>query len=523
MLRVLNAMKNRLLLLSVILIATAVSYSNAIHGEFQFDDDTFITENPGIKNLSNLFPKNIASLLSPGSRLLAMLTFSINYRVGGMSVEGYHMLNILFHLMSTVLIYFFFMGILSSQPFRDSLGSKPDSLACVIAGIFALHPIQTQAVTYVIQRAEVLASLLYLLSLLFLIRFSDSYGKKSLAFWLLAALSFFAGWLSKQVVITAPAVFFLYVLFFGERRHLKKSILGISPIIVAGLFFGVREILSFQGSTHIGFNIRGLGQPEYFFTEMSVLLTYIRLLFFPVNQNLDYDYPIYRSFFNIDVIGLFLFWLVILIISFCTLKVQGRWKYHARGMGFGVLWFLTILLPTSSLIPLADVIYEHRVYLAMAGIIFSIALGTDMLFFALKRRYAGNAYQILVIFIMVLFTFLPAATYARNRVWLTKSSLWLDVVKKSPMKSRPHNNLGNCYYLKRDFIPALRHYQIAINLDPENAEAYYNTAVTMEMLGRKADAVFYYLKFREKAHGRYTPLVKDIERKLGVTGRVGWP
>lgn len=508
--------KNRRLLLFCILIVTAVSYSNVIYGDFQFDDDTFISENQSIKEPLKLLNKNLIVPFNPGGRPLTILTFAFNYAIGGLKVEGYHFLNIIIHLLMITLVYFFVKRTLLIPTLKDAFNENARWLALVTAGIFALHPLQTEAVSYIVQRAESLASIFYLLSLYYLIRFSEHSSWRSFGFWILAMIFFILGWGAKEIIVTVPVAFLLYVLFLSDWEKFRKAIIGMIPLMLIGAIIGIKEVKSFGGG-YVGFDIKGLGQPEYFYTEMRVFLTYLRLIFLPTGLTLDHDYPIYREIWNLNVMGSIFFWLTIITFSFYTLRIENRWKWHFRLMGFGILWFLTVLLPTSSLIPLRDVIFEHRVYLAMLGVIVAVVVAADMTLCIAALKYGKRKNRIIVILLTVLLLIaLSVATYERNKVWQTKFSLWMDAVKKSPLKSRPHNNLGNCYYLSRDYLSALRHYQIAIELNPENAEAYFNTAITLERLGRKADAVFYYIRFKEIAPEGYTPLIKGIEGKLGV-------
>lgn len=512
--------RNKTILLLLILGAVVVSYSNTLHGEFQFDDDLYISENSPIKNPAELFQTNILGQLSSGNRLLTMLTFSFNYAIGGLNVEGYHTVNIIIHLIVILLVYSFLRRILLVPEVNESLGGRAGWIALITTAIFALHPIQTEAVTYIIQRAESLTSLFYLLCLSFLIKFTETRGWRSSAFWVLGMVSFAAGWGAKEVIVTVPAMFIFYILFFMNREKLKKAALGIAPFVLMGVVLGIKEVAGFGASTDAGFSIKGLGQPGYLFTEMRVLLTYLRLIFLPIHQNLDYDYPIYRNFFDLNTAGSMLLWIVVACLSFYALRVKGRWKWHCRLMGFGMLWFLIILIPTSSLVPLKDVIYEHRVYLAMTGVVLAGLTTGD-----LALRQAVKAMRVkmaaVAIPVVLMLAALSIFTYERNEVWRSRLTLWMDVLGKSPLKSRPQNNVGNCYYIAGNYYPALWHYLEAIRIDPENTEAYYNSAITYETLGRKREAIFYYTKFIEKAPEGYRSLAIYAKKKIESADKTG--
>lgn len=511
--------RNKLAALLFPLIVIAGLYSDVIHGDFQFDDDAYIAENNWIKAPLNPFEGDTISRFSSSTRPLTELSFSLNYALGGMQVEGYHILNIMIHLLMTALVYFFLRRLLLLPDFNDAFGGRAGCLALLTAAIFAVHPLQTESVSYIVQRAEAVASLFYLLCLYCLIRFNETRNGRSYVFLMLGVFLFVLGYISKEILITMPLVFLLYATFFTDRERLRRAVLWMAPLIITGAFIGIKEVKGFVGSGHVGFDIPGIGQPEYFYTQMRVLLTYVRLIFFPLNQNVDYDYPIYRTLFAPEIAGSILFWISGVFMSFYILRNKGKWKRHFRLMGFGILWFLALLLPTSSVVPLRDVIFEHRIYLAMLGIIITAVIGADLLFVSLRERHGNSLKNSLIIALVMCQLFLlSVAAYKRNEVWQTKLALWQDVVKKSPEKSRSHNNLGNCYYLKGDDKSALRHYLKALKLDPDNVETYYNTALVLDRLGRRMESVFYYAKFVEKAPRTYIEMIKTIEKKLFQRG-----
>jgi len=360
-------------------------------------------------------------------------------------------------------------------------------------GIFALHPIQTQAVTYIVQRGEVLASLFYVGALLLMIRFLEQRGGKSLGYWFMAMVCFFLGWASKEIIVTMPVMFFLYAVYFMDRGEVKKAALGIAPMLIAGLVLGIRVVAGFQGSEHVGFGIEGLGPAEYFYTELRVLVTYLRLLVLPAGQNLDYDYPVFREFLNVNVILSFVFWVSVMVMSLYSLRVKGRWRMHVRVLGFGMLWFLIVLLPTSTFIPLVDVINEHRLYLPMLGIVMSAAAGVDMVLVRAREKYGRLPSPWTgAVLVLVLLTVLGVATYERNTVWRTKLSLWQDVVSKSPHKARPHNNMGQTLLMKGMYREAEDQLLKAIEIDPDHVSSYNNLGLAYQGLNdlEKAEQSF---------------------------------
>jgi len=500
------------------------SYSNVLRGEFQFDDYVFVSGNPRITDLANFFPCTILKTLNSGDRPVTLFTYALNYAVGGLAVEGYHIANLLIHLLTVVLVFVFMRQTLALPPLAEAFGGGRDLRALAVSAVFALHPLQTESVSYIMQRSEALASFFYLLTLICLIAFVRS-GKKGsgLALYAAGIACFALGWGSKEIIATAPLMLPIYAVFFLGKKEIRKSLLAAAPFLVAALWFGTREVAGFGGSSQAGFHIQGMGQPEYFYTQMRVLLTYLRLIILPVRQNLDYDYPVYRSFFAAPVLLSALFWAAAVCLSFSTLMQKGGWRWHLRAAGFGLIWFLLLLSPTSSLVPFKDVIYEHRCYLPLLGILISAMAVADM---AYKKLRSSNIFRgrenpafVPVALVLALLGVLAFATYGRNEVWKTKLSLWTDVVSKSPGKSRAHNNLGNCYLLMGDNGQALARYLTAMRLDRGNVETYYNAAITLERLDRRGESAFYYSKFLEKAPPEYGGIMQSVKEKLTELNR----
>ena len=251
---------------------------------------------------------------------------------------------------------------------------------------------------------------------------------------------------------------------------------------------------------------------DYLMTQMRVVTTYIRLIFLPINQNLDYDYPIYHSFFTPPVFLSCAFLLSILGLGFFLLykahkagrkpqKEGGlkrneknleqrnealqskRFAPYYRLMGFGILWFFITLSIESSVIPIDDVIFEHRLYLPSVGIFIAIMAGLVIAAMRLNREKS-----IAPLVLLITLT-LSTATFMRNTVWADSARLWEDVVRKSPNWDRPHNNLGTVYYDRGRLEDAMREFQTAVRLNDSYADAHNNLGVVYEQLGRLDEAL----------------------------------
>jgi tetratricopeptide (TPR) repeat protein len=223
-------------------------------------------------------------------------------------------------------------------------------------------------------------------------------------------------------------------------------------------------------------------------------ITYIRLLFLPINQNLDYDYPLYHSFFEPPVFFSFLFLAALCCLGVYVLyrsrKQGGEGNYSFKLMGWGILWFFITLSVESSIIPIKDVIFEHRLYLPSAGFIMALMGAIALAVQNVKSRRAVN---IIAAGIIVILLVSGGATYARNSVWQNNIVLWEDVTKKSPFKVRPHINLGIAYDKAGRIDDAIREYLRALQIQPD-AELHYNLATAYDKKGLFDDAVREYLK-----------------------------
>ncbi|MHC4278330.1 MAG: hypothetical protein ACYSTI_13575, partial [Planctomycetota bacterium] len=405
---------------SVLAAAVLVVYSNTFQASFHFDDTPQILENYKLRDLKNL-PEIIT-----GQRGVTMATFALNYAAGGSNVLGYHIVNTLIHIINGILVY-----LLLFHTFRkistDELWSK--KIAVYSALLFAVHPIQTQAVTYIVQRMESLASLFFLLSILIFAKAtSASTTQKRVLLYAGVVLTYIVGFKSKEIAITLPAVIFLYDFYFvsgGDIRVVAKRWPLYAVLVVIVLYLAVSTIVPMGGfgdlseessglaglaaapqaeAPSAGFGVKSISPKEYLFTQFNVLLYYVALLLVPVNQNLDYDFPVSSGLFEVPqlnegtvlnipipppVVSLAILMAIIgFALYFFVRSRKNTGLSNVRGLvvSFFIFWFFIILLPTSSFIPIIDVIFEHRVYLSSLGFFVIFAITFDWFFSYLERR-----------------------------------------------------------------------------------------------------------------------------------------
>ncbi len=480
-----------------------LAYSNSFHSEFVFDDDTGIVTNELVRDLGN-YLLDWAGYRANPNRYVGNLTLALNYWAGGLHVTGYHAVNVLIHLLNALLVYALVLVSFRTPHLRRSaLASWSRSVAFAAALLFVSHPIQTQAVTYVVQRFTSLATTFYLLAVLLYARWRlarDSTGSSraaSVARYVLLLVSAILAMKTKEIAITLPIAVALYEVFFFDGAW-RRRVVFLAPVLatllvipatllslqkpVGEVLSDVAEVTKVQAAT---------SRLDYSRTELAVIATYLRLLVLPVGQNVDYDYPLHRSLLEPRVAASLLLILTMMAAALWLYggSVAGRTRTldpAGRLVSFGVIWFFLALSVESSVIPIVDVIFEHRVYLPSAGLFIAAATGLALLVRRWAPERAGAATAAVGVSLSLV---LAAATFRRNEVWATELSLWTDVVSKSPGKSRPHDNLGLALAKAHREAEAAEHFRAAVQADPGNVRAHNNLGVALAKLGRQQEAV----------------------------------
>lgn len=475
-----------------IVLATVLVYSNTLGASFQFDDAPNIVRNPWIRDLGNLWPPS-------GRRWVGMLTFALNYRLGGLDVLGYHLVNLAIHVVNALLVAGLAAATLRAPGLRGAAtGPLLHRYLPVSAGLlFALHPLATQAVTYVVQRFTSLATLFFLLSLLLYLRVRTSIedgGPKGRAalLYALAVLAAALAMKTKEIAVTLPLVATAgdLLLFPGGRRRLLLLPLAATallvPLGIAHEGRGLAEALA--DPSDLAAETRDIPRSVYLLTQPRVIARYLRLLVLPIGQNLDYDFPLATSLGEPAVL-LSLALLAAVVGAALVAFVRSRRAGRAAGVlaALGVGWFFATLSVESSVIPIRDVIFEHRTYLPLAGA--ALTLATLLIATIERWRPAREPGLRVVAALVVVATPLGAATHVRNRVWRDEVTLWTDVVAKSPNKGRPRLSLGYAYARRGRLDDAIREYREAIRLAPWLADAHNNLGAAHMAQGRVEEAM----------------------------------
>jgi tetratricopeptide (TPR) repeat protein len=415
---------------------------------------------------------------------VGFFSFALNYRLHGSDVVGYHIVNLAIHLINALLVYGLVLLLFRTPRLRGSfLLHHARPIALLSALLFVSHPVQTQAVTYIAQRFASLATLFFLAGTITYVASRlaslSSARLRPLAWYGLSLVFSVLAMKTKEIAFTLPLLIALSEFLFFEgavrRRILLLPPLLLTMVIIPASLLGASrspgDILADVGeATRVHTT---LGRAEYLFTQFRVIVTYLRLLLLPMDQNLDYDYPVFGSFFAPEV---FLSFLLLTLV----LGTGGYLLYrdrHAPGAGrltaFGIFWFFLTLSVESSVIPIADVIFEHRLYLPSVGFFLAV---TSALFWGAERLRARwtNAVRAVAVGLAAAVVVLAGLTAARNVVWQSEVSLWEDVIRKSPLKARGYNGLGLAYYNRNQNDKAIEAFARAIALHPSYGVAFNN-------------------------------------------------
>jgi tetratricopeptide (TPR) repeat protein len=476
-----------LILAIVIVIFCSILYTKSIKVPFIYDDWNSIAEN---SHIQKLWPIWEAMSSPPGSgiedRPIVCLSLSINYALGKYNPQGYHIFNLVIHILSTLVLMGIIRRTLLLPKFKKQFSDSAPWLAFSVAIIWTIHPLLTEAVTYVIQRTELLMSLFYLLTLYCSIRYWTSSQKTS---WLIAAIVFcIMGVGSKEVMFSAPLIVFIYHWLFISGSFNKS--LNNNKILFAGLFATWLLLFAFitsgPGNNTIGFK-SGVSSFEYLLTQAGVILHYLRLSILPNSLSISYHWPYVESFLDSMPESL-----VILALLISTVYAFNRKLW----LGFLGLWFFFILAPTSSIVPIVtEIAAERRMYLPLAAIVVLFVILFYILSIKLAKKMkipARSMFLIRTVFVLFLLAGFSLMTFNRLDKYKTRISIWTDALEKYPHNDHAHNNIGIAFEEQKRYDEAIFHYKEAIRYKYSNPEAHNNLGIVLVNQGKVEDAIPYF-------------------------------
>jgi tetratricopeptide (TPR) repeat protein len=465
----------------VIVLAGLLAYSNSFHGAFALDDLPAIKENLTVQKTwaDALHPPKEGQTVT--GRPLVNLSFAANYqwdvahKGDGFGVTGYHVVNLAIHLLAGLALFGLVRRTLELPKLREQFAEAAVPVALAAALLWTLHPLQTESVTYLAQRAESLMGLFYLTTFYCFARGVQSSRAGAWVWHTLAVLACFLGVLSKEVTITAPVLILLYDFIFVadspreiiRRRGLVYALLGLAMVTQVGLALsvGTRGYSAGYGA--------GLGWMEYAFSQFPAIVRYLALTVWPHPLVLDYGDRPETS------------WLVILpamALVLAMLAGTGWLLWRRPRLGFMGAWFFVILAPSSSVIPIVtENVAEHRVYLPLAAAAVLTALG---LWAWLGRRAVWVA--------GALAFGLGLITLARNADYASGLDLWRDTVAKHPTIARAHENYGIMLADNNRLRESVQEYETALSIRPIYPDCENNLGNALGLLGENEQAALHY-------------------------------
>jgi Tfp pilus assembly protein PilF len=441
--------------LCVTLIAlTCLVFWNSFSGQFVFDDILQITDNP---NIRQLWP------LADWQRPLGYFTFQLNYALGGLNPWGYHLINLLIHLANGLLLFDLARRCIERVATDDKLRSRAKYLAFAIAAVWLVHPLTTTAVTYTVQRLESLMTLCFLGCLYALLRSADSTQPRRWQFAAIVAMAL--GVLTKEVMITCLPVALLFDGAIVSRSWQgvwkRKGFYLLLALPLAWTFITMR--MTNAEEYNAGFGFSGVTPWEYLRSQPLVLLHYLRLTFWPDQLLLDYGWPVENDNFRIFLPGA-------LILALFAGSLVALWKHPP--LGFVAVAAFLILAPSSSFMPIADLCFEHRMYLPLMCLATLAVCGTYAFLETVGAREKRTPLAVGCLLLAMLA--LGYRTMLRNADYADPIKLWEKNVAAKPNHARPHLLLAILYDRAGRAWEAGAQYQAAVAAKPNYFKGLLN-------------------------------------------------
>ena len=435
-----------LLFLLILLI-----YSNTFHASWHFDDKPNIVNNRYL-HLNNLHPNSLLQTLYTNPmnldignkmyRPVACLTFALNWYLGKDSVTGYHAVNIIIHILSAFFLYLTILNLFNSPNLKGKFNGSEHFVALLTAVLWAINPIQTQAVTYIVQRMAILATMFYILGIYLFIKARLSNSMSNRIFFIAGCImSFILALGSKENAAMLPvALTLVEIIFFQDMSSQKTRRLFLGIVAGTGVFVLIIGLLFFMKGDPFyflkGYDYRPFSFAQRLMSEPMIVIYYLSQIFYPVPNRLSIEHDVILSTSILKpwmTIPAILILLLLIGIGFSLIKKRPI-------IAFAILFFFLNHIIESSIIPL-ELVFEHRNYLPSLFLFFLVSVWVKWLI-DYYREKQFSMYIIIVSFVTILLIGLGTGTYIRNMAWATEKSLWEDAMHKAPGSARPLTNLA---------------------------------------------------------------------------------
>ncbi len=501
--------KNLLTIFLLVIIGFSV-YTFNLNNQLFWDDDEWIKSNIFVHNFSYLkeiFTQNVLAgfgLNSNYYRPLLLLSFAFNYIIHGIAPFGYHLLSNGFHIANGVLI-FLLLG--------KFLNRRTSFLAALL---FLIHPVQTEAVTYISGRGDPMSVFFMLTALWSYVKYFEIKRKlfavSSLLFAIFAVLS-------RETAILFPLLLMIFYISFLSREKfisaLKKSFIVSLPFWMISIVYFILRLTVFNFENTLNFYSQQNAYTENLFFRLytfgAVLIEYFKIIFYPVGLHMERSLPVATSLFQWPVWFGALIVLGVIFISFLlfrNLKIENSLKIENWNLKikepnsdfriwfFGWAWFFVALGPVSGIIPINAIIYEHWLYLPLIGFATLTGFYLDKILFFLKNNQKLITYYLLLITLIAYFSFFTIQSIKRSILWGRPIEFYEDILKYSPESVRILTNLGNLYSVRGDSVKAAEFYIRAVETPDGKffAEPYYNLGNIYRDSGQIDKAIEQYQK-----------------------------
>ena len=504
--------RHETLLLFLLAVIIILIYSETLTTPFIFDDIHNIRDNPHIR-IPFLSFKNLAwaGFQSPiANRPVANMSFALNYYFHGYNLVGFHAVNILIHIACGIFLYGLVKATLRTPALRDRY-AKLSWIPFFTVFIWLVHPLQTQSVTYLVQRMNSLAAMFYVLSMLLYVKFRLSTGHHTK--WPFLGGCILAGILAlgtKEISATLPGFIILYEWYFFQglsRQWAKRRVLILAGAVVliiaiSLVYFGSEPFARILN----GYNSRDFTLGQRVLTQFRVVALYISLLIWPQPLRLSLDHDIALSYSLTNPITTLLSMTMIIVLILLAILLAKREPL----ISFCILWFFGNLVIESSIIGL-ELVFEHRNYLPS---MLAILLLVTLVFRYLKSTWLG------VVALCVMGALFTVWTFERNNVWSDEISLYRDCVAKAPGKARTYNNLGAALLRGGNLAEAAEQFKTALKIKPDYVDAHYNLGYALSRQGN-LDAGIYHFDETLRLDPKNLKALNNLGVTLALQGRYG--
>ena len=471
--------------IGLLVLAGIVAYFNSLEGVFVFDSIYSIRDNPHIRTLWPLSEAMSWPLIngdaSVSRRPLLSLSFAVNQYLLGPEPWSYHVGNLLIHLAAGLLLFGIVRRTLAAESLRAAYADRATGVAAAVALIWSVHPLQTESVTYLAQRAESLMGLLYLLTLYCAVR--GFRATQPAGWYAVSVIACGTGMAVKEIMITAPLLVYLYDAIFESTSYWsawRKRWRFYLLLAATWLVFGGLMLLGFEEASK---DFTQRSPLQYALTQPGVILHYLRLALWPDVLLINYYWPDATGIVKVAPAG----------CALLGLLVATSWGLAGRKwFGYVGGWFFLVLGPSSSFIALSQNAAEHRMYLSLAAVVLLFVLAGDKLLEQVSSGPARRRQSLGILLVSVVAVLLTARTVMRNYQYYSGVGIWTDAIEHQPNNASAYFNLGLEYATLNKLEEASRQFELALRIDPDYVDSLTNLGIVMQRQGNFGQAAGIY-------------------------------